>query len=99
MCRTLFWAGEVADGVGAVDKAGEVFGVGFGVQGILGWGCNDGNRGVMVRRGVGPAVLFGGVRVSKVWVAVAVLTAEAVMLACVVGLHVWELLGGAGLAQ
>jgi hypothetical protein len=37
--------------------------------------------------------------VSRVWVALAVLAAEAVMLACVVGLHVWDLLGGAGLTQ
>jgi hypothetical protein len=104
MCRTLFWAGGFVDGVGTVDEAGEVW-CGLCCAGDLrvevrgGWECNDGNRGVTVRRGVDPAVLFGGVRVSKVWVALGVSAAEAVMLACVVGLRVWELLGGAGLTQ
>ena len=44
-------------------------------------------------------MLFGGVRASKVWVALAVLAAEAVMLACLVGVRVWDWVGGVLIGQ
>ncbi len=45
------------------------------------------------------AVLFGAVRVSKVWVALAVLAAEAVTLGCLVGVRVWDWVGGVPIGQ
>jgi hypothetical protein len=37
--------------------------------------------------------------VSKVWVALAVLAAEAVTLACLVGMRVWDWFGGVVIGQ
>ena len=53
----------------------------------------------MARRGCRGGGVVGGVRASKVWVALAVLAAEAVMLACLVGVRVWDWVGGVLMGQ
>jgi hypothetical protein len=76
------WSGRGVDGVGAVDEWVAIGGSGTGV-GNLEWAVRCGG-------GVDVVGLEGVSRVVKIWLALAVLGVEAVVLAWLVGVAVWD---------